>query len=71
MAEPGSTSGRAGGFILAMAILGGAVIGILMGEPSAGVVGGAALGTVIAIALWWRDRRSGTGARIPSDTNET
>ena len=57
MAGTGPKGGRAGGFILAMAIIGGAVIGILMGEPSAGVVGGAALGTAIAIALWWRDRR--------------
>ena len=48
---------RAGGFILAVCILTGAIAGILLGEPSAGLIAGAALGTLIALALWWRDRR--------------
>ena len=40
-----------------MCILAGAIAGILLGEPSAGLIAGAALGTLIALALWWRDRR--------------
>ena len=59
MAETGQKGARAGGFILAMCILSGAIGGILLGQPSAGVVGGSVLGILIALALWWNDRRAG------------
>lgn len=48
---------RAGGFILAVCILAGAIIGGLFGQPSAGLLAGGSLGVLIALAIWWRDRR--------------
>jgi len=47
---------QAGGFLLAMCILTGAVIGTVKGQPSIGVIAGAAIGVVVAVALWLRDR---------------
>ncbi|GLV25780.1 hypothetical protein TomTYG45_22130 [Sphingobium sp. TomTYG45] len=44
------------GAIIALLILGGAIIGGLMGQPSAGLLTGAALGGVIALLLWLRER---------------
>ncbi|GAY20929.1 MULTISPECIES: hypothetical protein [Sphingobium] len=44
------------GAILALTILGGTIVGGLMGQPSAGLLGGTALGIVIAVLLWVRDR---------------
>lgn len=45
------------GAIIAFAIMAGAVIGGLKGQPSAGLLAGAAVGAAIAIWLWWRDTR--------------
>jgi len=57
MEKTGRKGTRAGGFILAICILAGAIVGVILGEASAGLLAGAALGTLIALALWWRDRR--------------
>ena len=48
---------RAGGSIIAGAIIVGAVGGIVAGQPSIGFLAGAALGLLIALALWLKDRR--------------
>jgi len=48
---------RAGGSIIAAAILAGAVGGIIVGQPSIGFLAGAATGVLVAILLWLRDRR--------------
>jgi hypothetical protein len=48
---------RAGGFIIAAAILIGTVGGGLMGQPSIGFLAGASAGIVAAVAIWLRDRR--------------
>lgn len=48
---------RAGGAIIAATILGGALIGAKLGQPSLGTVIGAASGTIITIALFLYDRR--------------
>lgn len=45
------------GAIIAFLIIGGAITGGLMGQPSIGLLVGAALGVAIAIILWLRDRR--------------
>lgn len=45
------------GAILALAILGGTILGGLMGQPSAGLLAGTALGIAIAIMLWLRERK--------------
>lgn len=56
MAKTGRKGAQAGGFILAVGIIGGAIVGGLLGQPSAGLLIGLVLGTLIALALWWRDR---------------
>ena len=49
-------SSQAGGFLLVLCILIGTAFGIWQGQPSIGVLGGTAVGVLIAVALWWRDR---------------
>lgn len=56
--QSGSTS-RAGGAIIAFSILAGAIIGARQGQPSAGTVIGAIVGTAITLALYFYDRRRG------------
>jgi hypothetical protein len=51
------TPGRAGGSILAAAIIAGVIAGIILGQPSIGFLAGAAIGILIALLLWLRDRR--------------
>ena len=47
---------RAAGFFIAVAVVAGAILGTIFGQPSLGVVGGAALGILAALALWLQDR---------------
>ena len=56
MDDPRISPSSAGGIALAVTILAGAIIGIMIGQPSAGLVIGAATGALIAAALWWIDR---------------
>ncbi|WP_242127833.1 hypothetical protein [Sphingobium sp. Sx8-8] len=44
------------GAILALTILGGTILGGLMGQPSIGLLTGTAVGIVIALLLWLRER---------------
>ena len=44
------------GAIIALLILGGAIVGGMMGQPSIGLLAGAALGILIALLLWLRER---------------
>ncbi len=44
------------GCLLAAAILLGAAIGLIVGQQTIGLLSGLAVGIVIAILLWWRDR---------------
>lgn len=46
----------AGGFFLAMSIIAGVFIGGLLGQPSIGLLAGAAVGVAINGAMWLRDR---------------
>ena len=57
MDDPRSSSRSAGGIVLAIAIMAGAVIGIVLRQPSAGLVIGIGVGAVIAAGLWLMDRR--------------
>jgi hypothetical protein len=59
MPEPSNPQPRAAGAFIALAVLAGALIGFLLHQPSAGVVGGAALGIAVAIAFWFADHRRG------------
>ena len=57
--EPNSgKASRAGGFIIAVTIMAGALLGAHFGQPSAGVVIGTGLGVVIALGMYLYDRRN-------------
>ena len=45
------------GALIALLILGGAITGGMMGQPSIGLLAGVAAGVLIAVLLWLRDRR--------------
>jgi hypothetical protein len=48
---------QAGGFIIAVAIVAGTIIGGLNGQPSIGLLAGLGLGVAAALAVWLVDRR--------------
>jgi len=48
---------RAGGALLAAAILVGAVAGVILRQPSLGIVAGFGVGLVLLVAVWLLDRR--------------
>jgi hypothetical protein len=50
-------STQAAGFILAISILGGAVAGAIVGQPSIGFLAGLVAGVAIAILFWLNERR--------------
>ncbi len=50
-------SPQASGFIIAVAILAGTIIGGLEGQPSIGLLAGLGLGVAAALAVWLVDRR--------------
>lgn len=52
-------TGAAGGFFIAIFPVIGAIIGGFMGQPSAGLLVGLALGILIALAIWLVDRNKG------------
>lgn len=54
--KTGKTEPTGAGAIIALLIMVGTIGGGLMGQPSIGLLAGAALGILIAILLWWRDR---------------
>ena len=47
----------AGGIFIAFGLLTGAVIGVVMDQPSAGAVIGMAIGSMIAVLVWVMDRK--------------
>jgi hypothetical protein len=59
MAEPtpGKAGARAGGVLLALAIVAGAVGGAMAGEASIGVLAGFVAGLLMLAAVWLFDRR--------------
>ncbi len=50
-------NGRAGGVFIALGLLFGAVIGVVVRQPSIGMVAGLGVGVAIALVLWLRDKR--------------
>ena len=57
MTEPKSSSPVAGGFIMAVGVLGGAIIGATQGQPTIGFLAGLGVGAVIATLMWVMSRR--------------
>jgi hypothetical protein len=57
MADPKPQASRAGGFIIAVTVIAGAIIGIRYGQPSIGLLIGGAVGAAVSIALFIWDRR--------------
>jgi uncharacterized protein YqgC (DUF456 family) len=56
MSDRNDRSSRAGGSILAIAIVVGAVGGVLAGQPSIGILIGLLLGAAIVGLIWLKDR---------------
>jgi hypothetical protein len=56
MTVPKSKPRQAGGFLITVGLILGAVIGVALGEPSAGLLIGGGIGAALALLLWWRDR---------------
>lgn len=47
----------AGGIFVALGLLIGAILGVALNQPSAGLVIGMTIGIVIAVAVWLIDRK--------------
>jgi uncharacterized membrane protein (UPF0136 family) len=56
MTRPPSRTPMAGGFLLAISLLAGAIIGAGRGQASIGFVAGLAVGLVLLVAVWLIDR---------------
>lgn len=52
----GKKQSTGAGAIIALLILAGTIMGGLLGQPSLGLLIGAALGALIALLLWLRER---------------
>ena len=52
-----SNAPLAGGFLLCVAVLAGALTGVFLGQPSIGILIGAGIGLTIATLIWLLDRR--------------
>ncbi len=57
MNEQKKRAPQAGGAIIAGCIIAGVVGGSMVGQPSVGFLGGTAIGVLIALLIWLRDRR--------------
>jgi len=57
MEQHSGNASRAGGAIIALTVLVGAIGGASIGQPSLGTVIGTGVGTAIALALYLLDRR--------------
>lgn len=53
---PQSRATLSGGFLIAVSLIIGVIVGAVKGQPSAGFVGGLAVGLVLAVAIWLFDR---------------
>ena len=57
MAPFNDRSPRAGGVLLMLAIFVGAGIGFATGQSTLGLLGGVAVGALLALTIWLADRR--------------
>jgi hypothetical protein len=54
---PHKDPSAAGGFLVALGMLGGVAIGFAVGEATPGFLIGAGVGVVAAVLVWLKDRR--------------
>ena len=52
-----SNAPLAGGFLLCLSLLAGALIGVFLGQPSIGFLIGVGIGLALVILIWLLDRR--------------
>ena len=52
-----SNASAAGGFLIALGLIGGAVVGAVRGQPSLSLLIGGAIGVALAVVIWLVDRR--------------
>ena len=52
-----SNAPLAGGFLLCLSLLAGALTGVFLGQPSIGFLVGAGIGLAMLILIWLWDRR--------------
>ena len=52
-----SNASLAGGFLLCLSLLAGALIGVFLGQPSIGFLVGAGIGIALLLLIWLLDRR--------------
>jgi hypothetical protein len=58
MSEPENSQPRlAGGIFVALGLLIGAIVGVAVDQPSAGMITGMGIGAAIAVAVWLFDRK--------------
>ncbi|RYD90440.1 MAG: hypothetical protein EOP61_29555 [Sphingomonadales bacterium] len=57
MEQQNGKASRAGGVIIAITVMAGALIGARLGQPSLGTVIGMGAGVAVALALYLYDRR--------------
>jgi len=48
---------RAAGALIAFSVIGGAITGVMAGQPTIGTLAGFGLGVAVALLLWLHDRR--------------
>jgi predicted lipid-binding transport protein (Tim44 family) len=51
-----SKNRNGGGVFIAIGTIAGALVGGYMGQPSAGLLAGLALGALVALLIWWQGR---------------
>ena len=57
MAAENDRGPLAGGCLMCIALLAGAIFGVWQGQPSIGVLGGFGVGLVLLILIWLWDRK--------------
>lgn len=55
--EPARPFTRSGGCLLAFSVIGGTAVGIILRQPSIGLLAGAALGLALVLVVFVLDRR--------------
>ena len=54
---PHKDPSAAGGFLVALGMLGGAGVGFAIGQATPGFLVGTGVGVLAAVLVWWKDRR--------------